>query len=294
MRFRLLALPPALALAAGCSWFSASLEVRVRLPEPPEHWLRAFPELAFELASPQANPPRVGGPARSLEVLRLPRRANWPVLAYPWARGVRLPPAGGLYPLDLAADGETLELSWEHGPAAEVLLWLAREGFDVSLVNGQRLLTEMLARSSGDPGSLDLGHLAVRLASGEFRVTDIRLLPSRELSLEVSPGTWFLDAPLRCAQALGPGQALLLQAVPLGRHRLFAVDLPAAFDLFVSEQEVLLVALVPPPQSATLRKRALMATMIVLKDMNTAPSAGLSRMPSPESTPAARGMATTL
>jgi hypothetical protein len=241
MRFRLLALPPALALAAGCSWFSASLEVRVRLPELPEHWRQAFPELYFELACPEADPPRAGTLPSGFARLRLPKRANWPVLAYPWARGVRLPPAGALYPLDLAADGESLELSWEHGPAAEVLQALAGEGVDVSLVNGARLLAEMLARSSGDPGSLDLGHLAVRLASGEFRVTDIRLLPAQELALEVPLGTWFLESPFRPAQSLDPGQALLLPAVPLGRHRLFAVDQPGGFDLYVSEQEVLLV-----------------------------------------------------
>ena len=94
---------------------------------------------------------------------------------------------------------------------------------------------------------------------------------------------------------LEPGQALALPAVPLGRHRLFAVEQPGGFDLYVSEREALLVPIVPDGSGAgcarsgscwavqptTRRKRALMATMIVLKDMNTAPSAGLSRIPSP-------------
>jgi hypothetical protein len=246
MRFWLLAL----AIPAGCSWYSASVEVRATLPAPPEHWRRAFPELAFELACPQADYLPAGALTLGAGALRLPKRANWPVLAYPWARGVRLPPAGALYPLDLAADGESLELSWEHGPAAEVLQALLREGCDVSLVNGERLLAEMQARAAGDPGSLDLDHLALRLASGEFRVIDIRPLPSQELSLEVPPGTWFLDSPFRSAMVLEPGQVLALPAVPLGRHRLFAVEQPGGFDLYVSEREALLVPIVPDGSGA--------------------------------------------
>jgi hypothetical protein len=44
----------------------------------------------------------------------------------------------------------------------------------------------------------------------------------------------------------------------------------------------------------TLRVRALSATTTVDTDISTAPAAGLSTMPTPESTPAAKGIATTL
>ena len=245
MRFRLLALPLAAAFAVGCSWFSPSLEVRVQLPEPPEHWRRAFPELRFQLACPEAELPDAlpDAPAGGSATLRLPKRGNWPVLAYPRARGVRLPPAGGLFPLDLTAEGDTLELSWEHGPVAEVFQALAREGFDIAGLNARRLVEQMLARSGGDPGCLDLDHLAACLASGGFRVTDLRLLPARDIALELAPGTWFLDSPLGSTHSLAAGQALPLAVVPLGRHRLFAVELAGGLDLYVSEREVLLVPL---------------------------------------------------
>jgi len=237
MRFWLILL----ALPAGCSWYSSSIEVCARLPEPPEHWRRAFPDLRYEWESPGAGFPQAATLPRGTATLRLPKQVNWPVLAYPRARGIRLPPAGGLFPLDLAADGATLAMSWEHGPAAQVFLALAREGFDISLVNAERLLAEMLARSTGDPGCLDLGHLASRLASAEFRVTDIRPLPARELTLGLPPGTWFLDSPFRGAQVLQTGQALTLPAVPLGLHRLFALDPPGGFDLYVSAREAFLL-----------------------------------------------------
>jgi hypothetical protein len=243
MRFRLLVLSPAAALVAGCSWFSACLEVRLQVPEAPEHWRQAFPELRFQLACPGADGLPDDAPAGGSVRLRLPKRVNWPVLAYPWARGVRLPPAAGLFPVDLTADGDILELCWEHGPAAEVLQALIREGFDVGGLNARRLLDEMLARSAGDPGRLDLVHLADRLASGEFRVTDIRPLPARDIALQMPAGTWLLESPFRPAQPLSPGQALLLPAVPLGRHHLFAVELPGRFELYVGERQVLLLRL---------------------------------------------------
>jgi hypothetical protein len=242
MRFRLLALPAAAALAAGCSWFSASLEVRAQAPQAPEHWRRAFPELRFELASPDAECPAADLPAGEWATLRLPKRANWPVLAYPWARGVRLPPAGGLFPLDLGSGGDSMVLSWEHGPAAELLQSLVRQGLDIGCLNVPRLVEEMLERSDGNPGSLDQVFLAERLASGQFRVTDIRLLPTRDLELDVPPATWFLESPFRAVEPPAEGSVLVLPAVPLGPHRLFAVELPGGYDLFASEREVLLAA----------------------------------------------------
>jgi len=235
----------ALALASGCSWFSPTVEVRVRAPVPPEHWREAFPELRFELDCPGGDPGQCcvepGGEAS----LRLPKRANWPVLARPWARGARLAPAGGLYPLDLGPGGDCLELRWEHGPAAEVFQALLREGFEVGRVNARRLVEEMLARSAGDPCRLDLPCLAAQLAGEEFQVSDIRLLPARDIALEVPPGTWLLESPFRPAQRVAAGEALHIPELSLGAHRLFGVELPGGFALFVGEREVLLLPLAP-------------------------------------------------
>ena len=234
---------PALALSSGCSWFSATVELRVQTPSPPEPWREAFPELRFELSCPGGDPPQCSVDPGGQTSLRLPKRVNWPVLAYPWARGARLAPAGGLYPLDLDPGGDCLELRWEHGPAAEAFQALIREGFEVGRVNARRLVEEMLARSTGDPFRLDLQALAGGLASEEFRVTDIQLLPSRDIALEMPPGTWLLESPFRPAQHKTAGEELRIPALSLGAHRLFALELPGGFALYVSEREVLLVPL---------------------------------------------------
>jgi len=243
-----LVLPLALLLP-GCSWFSASIALALRLPQPPEHWRRAFPELRCEWCCPQAALPPAGpwdaAGAGAAGSLRLPPRAHWPGRASPLARGQRLAPAGALFPLDLGPGGGALELSWERGPLAEVLRRLAVAGVEVGRVNAPRLADEMLEASGGDPWRLDLSLAAQALARGGFRVTDLRLLPARDLELALPAGGWFLEAPLHPAQCSAPGQALLLPAVPLGPHLLFAAELPGGFDLLVGEREILLLPLSP-------------------------------------------------
>lgn len=230
-------------LSAACSWFSTTTEVPVRLPEPPEHWRQAFPDLTFRIVTPSGE--------ETAGVVRLPKVANWPVLAVPTARGVRLPPAGALWPWDLS--GEELVVSWEGGPAAEVFAGLVREGVDIAPINGERLLEEMGSRCAGDPWALDLVHIADRLASGVFRVTDIRLLPCRDVELAETllppapPGEWFLESPFRSPLDPEPGQPLRLPQVPLGYHRLFAAASGTVVGMDVTETGVNLFNRAPSP-----------------------------------------------
>lgn len=222
---------------ASCSWFSATAEVPVSLPEPPEHWRHAFPDLALSLVTPSGE--------GTAGVVRLPKVDNWPVLAVPTARGVPLPPASALWPWDL--EGEELVLSWEHGPASEVFAALVREGVDIAPINGERLLEEMGSRGAGDPWALDLTHISERLASGSFRVTDIRLLPCRDVELAealLTPaprGEWFLESPFRSPLGAEAGDPLRLPRVPLGYHRLFALAADHVISLNVTENGVFML-----------------------------------------------------
>ncbi len=229
-------------LPVGCSWFSAELTVSLRLPEPPRHWLEAFPELSYELLLPRADAAPELRPWPADGKLCIPKEPNWPVLAVPVTqKGVRLPPAGAVWPMDLSAEGQELVLSWEDGPLGQTLLALRRERVDVSALNIARLQVEMRERSGADPWRLDLACLAERLASGEFRVTDIRALPCREVQLSVPAGTWFLESPFRLPQAAAEGQALTLMEVPFGAHRLFRAGGPGGYVLYVGSEGVEIV-----------------------------------------------------
>jgi len=228
--------------AAGCSWFSPELAVRLLLPEPPGHWLEAFPDLHYELVTPGADGAPQCIPWPPDRELSIPKEPNWPVLAVPLVQDgqVRLPPAGAVWPLDLASGGQELALSWEGGPLAETLLALRRERVDVSALNTGRLALEMHDRFGGDPWRLDLVYLAESLASGQFQVTDIRALACRDVLLPVPAGRWFLESPFRLPQLAAEGEELLLLQLPFGEHRLFRSDGLAGYALFVGERDVLL------------------------------------------------------
>jgi hypothetical protein len=230
-------------ISAGCSWFSDELTVSVNLPDPPEHWIGAFPQLSYELVIPRVDGTSERLPWPAEAKLSIPKEPNWPVLAVPLALEgrVELPSAGGVWPLDLSADGQELVLSWESGPLATVLMALRRECIDVSSLNTTRLTREMQERSGGDPWRLDLVHLEKRLASGEFRVTDIRPLPCRDVLLSVPAGQWFLESPFFAPLISYIESPLILPDVPLGFHQLFAMGRSAWDDLLVTELEALVI-----------------------------------------------------
>jgi hypothetical protein len=94
----------------------------------------------------------------------------------------------------------------------------------------------MTARCQGDPWALDLDRICTRLAAEAFRLTDIRLAPSRDLLLEPGRGSWFLESPFRMQVPTEADGSLLLEAVPLGAHFLFGIPPAACFFLFVEEE----------------------------------------------------------
>ena len=254
-RLRMPALLP-LLLCCTCSFFSPGVPLAVRLPEAPEHWQQAFPELDFRILYPTNDSGgfaerRVEGRARL--VILCPKVLYVPVLAYPCLSGQPnvLPPAGGVYPLDcdiLTSDilgpgvpTESISLSWEQGAVAEILYRLWEQGANCSAFNVPRLSGEILTRSQGDPWALDLERISSRLAAEEFRVTVIRLAPSRDLLLEPGTGNWFLESPFRLPVPARTDGSLFLQSVPLGAHILFETPSASRYFLCVQEDTTLMV-----------------------------------------------------
>jgi hypothetical protein len=113
---------------------------------------------------------------------------------------------------------------------------------DCAAINVTRLRREMSERAPDDPWSLDLNRICLRLAAEEFRLTDIRPAPCRDLLLELSPGWWFLESPFCEPVSAQMDGSLRFEAVPLGAHFLMAED-PAGdiFFLYVEEERELLL-----------------------------------------------------
>ena len=216
----------------------------MHLTPPPDHWQAAFPRLSYLLVYPRDDAgdfDQLLVDGRAPVRIELPRVCFLPVLAYPdpGAGIAELPPAGGVYPLDCTASGLSMFVSWEQGPIAEALRRLLSGGVDCSAVNVERLRREMSVRCRGDPWALDLEHIGARLASGQFRLTDIRLAPSRDVTIEAGQGRWFLESPFRRPVTVGPEGLLLLEGVPLGAHFLFDGDSGACLFLYLGEETLL-------------------------------------------------------
>ena len=244
-----LRLPPVLLhllLLGACVFWTPGVPLTVRLPEAPEHWQQTFPELGFRIVYPANDSGdfaelQVDGPAPV--PIMCPKVLYLPVLAYPNLprHSIELPPAGGVYPLDCDLVAQSIALSWHGGAVAEVLQRLWEQGMDCSAVNVPRLAEEIATSCQGDPWALDLQRISTGLAAEDFRLTDIRLAPCRDLLLEPGPGNWFLESPFRLQVPTDADGFLLLRGVPLGAHILFENPPSARFLLYVQEETTLMI-----------------------------------------------------
>lgn len=233
---------------SACAFYSPGVSLTVHLPENPVHWQQAFPDLGFRILYPTNDSRGFASrrvDSRDCVSLPCPKVLYLPVLAYPNLPGhsLELPPAGGVYPLDCDTVAESISLSWQRGAVAEILHRLWEQGVDCSSVNVPRLAEEIAARCQGDPWALDLERICGRLAAEEFRLTDIRLAPSRDLLLEPGQGNWFLESPFRLQISAETGGSLLLKRVPLGAHTLFENPPEACYFLWVQEETILMIRL---------------------------------------------------
>ena len=235
-----------LLFCCACSFYSPGVSLTVRLPAVPQHWQQAFPDLSFRILYPTN---RSGGFAENrvdshaCPTILCPKVHYLPVLAYPNLPGqsIELPPAGGVYPLDCETLPASISLSWQQGAVAEILYRLWEQGVDCSTINAARLAGEIAVRCQGDPWGLDLERICSRLAAGEFRATDIRPAPSRDLLLEPGKGDWFLESPFRNRIAAQADGSLLLRNVPLGTHTLFESPPGVRYILYVEAETILML-----------------------------------------------------
>jgi hypothetical protein len=220
----------AAGLIDGCDAFGPADRVTVRLPEPPPHWLRAIPRLAFELEYPGPDGAlRLAGPLPWGEPVTVScaKGANGAFLAWPLAGDDPrrlLRPAGGLYPSSVPAGsgGGELYLTWADGCMAVVMLRLWAAGRDPALVNAARLAGYLAVEP--DPWCWDLAHIEQQLASRAFTARDLDRLPTVDAVVQPGMGEWFLETPFGAALTASPGGALSLPGLPHGLHTLFGMD----------------------------------------------------------------------
>jgi hypothetical protein len=132
-----------------------------------------------------------------------------------------LRPAGAVVPLDIGDDG-VVQVTWEHGVLATLILDLWRGGANPWLLNIERLDRELRQRAGADPWSLDRGAILAALQEGEMSVSVIRPRRKHLVSLSLPAGRWVWWDPW---------------ATPLHSDgsTTFAIQLPAGYHLLVHD-----------------------------------------------------------
>ncbi|HUX12037.1 MAG TPA: hypothetical protein VMW87_03365 [Spirochaetia bacterium] len=169
----------------GCDYFCIARTYTVHLPLPPEAWRVAFGEMEQEIiwvdAAGELVTTRVAAGTRQLDI-RAARQGICPVTAnalpsqfaaVPAFGSALLLPAGAIIPFACDQQGSVV-LSFRDGAAATVLQRLAGAGVSLSGINVSRLISEMPARTRGDPWLANLSQIVDGLGAGEFRADTIK------------------------------------------------------------------------------------------------------------------------
>ena len=228
------------AALAGCNlWQQQRL---VQLPELPPAWRHYEVAMLLTVVDGRDGRPRQLPAARPGDRLALPlgRYAASVIVAQPLvvgrapaaagsapavggpATGRLLRPAGAVVPVSDARSGE-LEVTWERGLLASLLLDLWRGGANPWLLNLERLDRELTARGAGDPWTLNRVAILAALEANAMSLAAIRPLPVRRVDLQLPAGRWVWWNPF-APPLLSDGRATLEVAAPTGYHLLLGDD----------------------------------------------------------------------
>ncbi|MBN1696915.1 MAG: hypothetical protein JW881_05330 [Spirochaetales bacterium] len=231
-------------LLIGCDLFSSSCVLTCRMEDPPRQWKDTFRSLVCEIRYFDTD-----GKHKSIVTdntdweIAIPVRKlrNSPILAFPMADGIPLPPAGALYPHDIDNPVSlSVVLTWEKGFISSLLMECMALGEDMSALNVIRLQKELEEISGGDFWNLDYSGLAQSLTAKQFSIRSIKRLPCREIALDPGEGDWFTESPFSPLYRVEQGR-LLTEQFPYGYHRLFRLSSGVAYTFYVDQKETLII-----------------------------------------------------
>jgi hypothetical protein len=180
-----------------CGYFSDSSTVIIKFPKIPPHWQESFPDLRLLIKYPDKEN-KIIEEIYSLETgsieIECEKMTVIPIAAYPITGSFIFPPAGGIYPYSTDML-ESMQLKWEYGITADILITLISGEMDVNTFNSERLYNEINLRAPPDPFKLNKQKIIDAILSGNFRVTDIKPLEEKEMKINLYSGTWFTESP---------------------------------------------------------------------------------------------------
>ena len=237
---QLILLSACLFLASGCI-LRDTVEIDVVIPEYPSSWDAVEGNALIELSYFSENRiTMLSGLEAGREIKLEIEKGVCPFAAYPVLNsgGVRLKPAGGIFPADF--DGEKLNLSWENGFASEIILKLSERGICFSNFNVRRFEDCLLEKSGGNPWRVSETVLAFSLASGIFNSNHVTLRPSFDILMSDSflSGRWLLADPLEYREIDSPEGSMELEDIYTGQHAVFSCSSPELkyAEIFVEDE----------------------------------------------------------
>jgi len=187
--------------STACGFFGISDDVLIRWPEGGLPIYNGSDPSSWEvhwLNSGGTVSRRVVESAQGALFLELPKESSLIVMAIPitseYAGPYRVRPAGAVVGADFPLP-KSLQLAWEDGFSAQLLLHLVDSGIPSHAINQRRFAETARERSGNRPWLLNERYLRNEIARGKLRNHSFRLLETFEVKLALPEGTWYSQFP---------------------------------------------------------------------------------------------------
>lgn len=215
-------------LLHGCELFTNYRTITVSFPEKLPPWF-------LDNNTGKIVYPGVSGSIESTLIgwnedisIEIEKGSSVPIACYPSGY---LKPAGAVLTKDLFP-GQNLQLKWENGFLAELLLDLLKKGIPIEHLNTERLIEEIQIKSNGDPWSINKELLLEAIIYNSLSVYKIKSGIPRDITIPIE-GSWISDNPFYPLSVSNPQGELLLEGIYPGLHRFQNPETKEQLDILV-------------------------------------------------------------
>jgi hypothetical protein len=163
--------------------------------------------------------------------IEIEKGSSVPITCYPSGY---LKPAGAILPMDLK-NMDKLQLSWNQGFLAELLLQLIEKGIRIEGINIPRLMDEINTESQGDPWSIDKEKLSDAIIYNSLSIYKIKKENFQIITIPIT-GTWISDNPFFPVSVSNVQNELIIEDIYRGLHRFKNPVTNQHLDLLVKDE----------------------------------------------------------
>lgn len=217
-------------LFIGCNFFTNNRTVTVSFPKEHPPW--------FQDSNNPTGKVFYSGVSGSIEStviewndnfkIEIEKGSSIPIACYPSGY---LKPAGTVLNIDIVP-GQNLQLTWEDGFLAEILLDLIKKNIPIEHLNISRLANEIQIESEGDPWSIDRELLMDAIIYNSLSVYKIKSGELQEMTIP-TVGEWISDNPFYPHILSYMEEEIFLEGIYPGLHRFQNPETKQQLDILV-------------------------------------------------------------